>query len=76
MHPSELTVAEKQGIRVNIARRMIPRSAKPHEVAILLFWLQGMNAKQIAYELHYKKLQPVYRVIAKWELVLSVPQAF
>lgn len=45
---------------------MIPKSARPHEVAIILLWKQGKNAKQIAYELHYKKTQPVRRVITKF----------
>lgn len=53
----------------------IPKEARPHEVAILLLLLQGKNTKQIAYELHYKKTQPVRRVITKYmgafELVRS-----
>lgn len=45
----------------------IPSEARPHEVAILLLFRQGMNAKQIAYVLHYRHSQPVQRVIAKWK---------
>lgn len=50
----------------------IPREAKPHEVAILMLWLQGKNAKQIAYELHYRHSQPVRRVITRWESYIEV----
>jgi hypothetical protein len=52
----------------------IPKEAKPHEVAILMLWQQGKNAKQIAYDLHYRHSQPVRRVITRWKdepLVLS-----
>ena len=45
---------------------MIPREAKPHEVAILRLMLNGYNSKQIASELHYKQVQPVNRVLRKW----------
>jgi len=51
---------------------MIPKEAKPHEVAILERWILGLNTKQIAYELHYKHTQPVRRVITKWEDSLQV----
>lgn len=51
---------------------MIPKHARPHEVAILLFYLQGFNPKQIAHELHYEKPQPVRRVIRKWKMHLEL----
>lgn len=50
---------------------MIPRTARPHEVAILTLWLEKKNPKQIAYILHYKKTQPVRRVIARYEELLD-----
>lgn len=50
---------------------MIPRTARPHEVAIIMLWNQGKNVKQIAYELHYKKTQPVRRVITRYIEVIE-----
>lgn len=55
---------------------MIPKDAKPHEVAILTLWQQGKNTKQIAYELHYRYTQPVRRVITRWESTLLWKDTF
>lgn len=50
----------------------IPKEAKPHEVAILMLWQQGKNAKQIAYELHYRHSQPVRRVMTRWQSYIFI----
>jgi hypothetical protein len=50
---------------------MIPKETKPFETAILLLWKNGMTSKQIASELHYKKVQPVSRVIKKWKNLIT-----
>lgn len=50
---------------------MIPKDAKPHEVSILVLWGQKKSIKQIANELHYKRSEPVRRVIRLWERLLT-----
>jgi len=52
---------------------MIPKEARPHEVAILMIYDQGKNTKQVAYELHYKRTEPVRRVIVKYRSKMHSP---
>lgn len=47
------------------------RAARPHEIPIMERWWNGYNTKQIAYQLHYKRTEPVRRVIAKWKNALE-----
>jgi|2_EtaG_2_1085320.scaffolds.fasta_scaffold12036_3 hypothetical protein len=51
----------------------IPKEAKPHEVAILKLWKEGLNPKQIKHELHYRHTQPIRRVIRRWQDLVKAP---
>ena len=52
---------------LNHAMFKITKEARPHEVAILTLANQGKNTKEIAHVLHYKKPQPVRKVLKVWK---------
>ena len=51
----------------------IPRTAKPHEVAILYFYFAYKSVKKVARYLHYDHTSSVYRVLCKYN-IRSKPQ--
>lgn len=53
---------------------MIPRSARPHEVAILEKLLMGWEPKRVASWFHYEEPSPVYKVKTKYlHIIVQCP---